>query len=110
MIFIYIYFAINIFTAGMSVSDSYTKGKNLKGIYVCLFFGVIFILYYIVPKDRLKNWWIKSNIRFYLRLYVLKEYDNLSDKQIDYVKNELLAEKELKTRNKIIKILKRNGI
>lgn len=120
MIFIYTYFAINIFIAGMYFGDVsfklYNKWEIGSSLFLFLFFGGIILVWQHFFENKFDKFLINTLFGFYWKMYVLNKYDNLSEKQLEYCVNKISTEKELKTDDKqsikliknLTKILKRN--
>lgn len=106
---ILIYFGINLVIVGMFLSDNRDK-KSIVIFYSVLFilFGGILVLWEFTFANKVRNWFHTSDLYFYYKTYVIKKHDNLTIKQIDYIVNQLSAEKDKNTIRRLKIILKRN--
>ena len=111
-IVLYIYFAINLFIAGMSVDVFNTKRENIRNVSILLFFGTILLLWEFTLADKFEEWFNNSSFGFYWKLYLIKKYDNLDSDALEYIRGQILAENKDKQSQKSVKhltkILKRN--
>ena len=121
MTVIYIYFATNIFIAGMYYGDVsfnlYSRYEISSSLFKLLLFGVIILAWQCFFEARFNKFFTSTLFGFYFNMYILRKYDNLSKEQLNFIIGQISAEKELKTTEKqsvklikhLTKILKRNG-
>lgn len=115
-IILYVYFGISLFIAGMGIDVYFnTRKENIQIFFILIFFGGILALWDLLLADRLQNWFNSSEFGFWWKMYINKKYDNLKPEQINYIKGQISAEKENKSKESqklikhLTKILKRNG-
>ena len=71
--------------------------------------------YELIIADKVARWWYSSEIGFWYRLNVSKEYDNKSSEYIEALKRYISAEKENKDKESqklvkyLIRIVERNN-
>ena len=118
---IYIYFATNIFIAGMYYGDVsfnlYSRYEIGGSLFKLLLFGVIILAWQCFFETRFNKFFTGTLLGFYFNMYILRKYDNLCKEQLNFIIGQISAEKELKTTEKqsvklikhLTKILKRNG-
>ena len=91
---------------GSYILDSFNNDSKLTKLFsslILLFFGGILVVYKLTIADKVAKWWDSSELNWLWSLYILKKFDNLDERQLDFLKNSS-AEK-----SKINKILKRNS-
>lgn len=110
MILLLIYFGINLFVAGMSVSDFNTRKENFQCVSILLLFGVILIFWEFFFAEKFEKWFDSSKFGFWWKLNIERKYDSLHHREIEYIKSQIAQEKD---KNSILvkqlkRILKRN--
>jgi hypothetical protein len=114
MYLLYTYFGVNLMLVGSYILDRFNTDNKLTKLFfsaILLFFGVFLLIYESTIADKVAKWWDSSELNFLWRVYIVKKYDNLKPKQVEYIKKQFSEEKD-KNSNlyKHLKlILKRNG-
>ena len=99
---------------GSYILDSFNDDNiltKIKDSLVLFFFGGILVVTELTIAEKISKWWDSSELNFLWKVYIIKKYDNLKPKQISYIENQILEEKNKNSKlYKHLKIiLKRNG-
>lgn len=112
-IILYIHFAINLMLLGSYILDNFNNDSIKEKVFVStllILFGGILVVYEFTIADKVEEWWDESDIGFYYKLNISKEFDNKSKDYIEalqrYVSEEKGTKKDVK---RVARIIKRNG-
>ena len=116
-IILYIYFGINLMMLGSYLFDSFNDDSKLTKIFssvLLFFFGGILVAYEFTIADKVAEWWYSSEIGFWYRLTISKEYDDISEEDLKHIENQVRYEKAdenpcQKLINHLTRIVKRNN-
>ena len=112
-IILYIYFAINLMLLGSYILDSFNNDSIKEKFFVSallILFGGISVVYEFTIADKVEEWWDKSDIGFWYKLNISKEFDNKSKDYVEALQRYILKEKGTKKDIKRVnRIIKRNG-
>lgn len=110
-IILYIYFGINLMMLGSYLFDSFNDDTVFNKIFssvLLFFFGGILVIYELTIADKVAEWWYNSEIGFWYRLNISKEYDNKSSEYIGALKRYTATEKgDTKDSKKFVRNLNR---
>lgn len=111
-ILLYVYFGINLMMLGSYLFDGFNNDSKITKIFssvVLFFFGGILVVYELTIADKVAEWWYNSEIGFWYRLNISKEYDDKSSDYLEALKRRISAEKENKDKEsqKLVKHLTR---
>lgn len=92
-------------------SEGHNIFEKIFFILFLLFFGGILVVGELTVAEKIANWWNSSELNFLWKVYIIKKYDNLKPKQVDYIKKQFSEEgdKNSDLYKHLKLILKRNG-
>lgn len=106
------YFTINLMLLVIYILYRFNNDSIKEKVFVStllILFGGILVVYKFTIADKVEEWWDKSDIVFWYKLNISKEFDNKSKDYIEVLQRYISKEKGTKKDVKrITRIIKRN--